>query len=454
MEITLSLANCGPSAACANGPVTLTLEPMTIGLFCCEPPFDPGYAISPCDTVSWEFGDGTTQTLSGTDRVTHDYALPGNYTMRATVTNAMGSVTVVYGTCCSISGRPPASSAGSNGAVIATSPSLLSFVSNGKSTGLGFDCTGCIVVREDNGPLTITVLRTLDLSRSISTEAVISANSMAKSIRTPLFFYPGETAKSFTISIVNDDVWAGPTRWSYLTFENTTGGTLTAANSSVGLYPGVLIVEDDPRPTLSIEPTVVVLEGDGLTTLSVPYHLSAPMGVACFPFVSYDVAALSGYFETIDDGRIEAGQISGVVRARIRGNTLPEPDRSFELRLIHEAKDGPRFGVAVSTVTILNDDAALYPQQTTAALNTPARLTLDIGSPYPTAVTVPLTSSAPNIASAPASVTIPAGATTVTFVATPHAEGRVQISAVVPARTTQPATITVPAAARRRAAAH
>jgi len=44
--------------------------------------------------------------------------------------------------------------------------------------------------------------------------------------------------------------------------------------------------------------------------------------------------------------------------------------------------------------------------------------------------------------------------TTATIVVTPRGEGRVQISAVLPARTTQPATITVPAAARRRAAAH
>ncbi|HEV7484785.1 MAG TPA: PKD domain-containing protein [Thermoanaerobaculia bacterium] len=434
----VSSPSCSADAGCPNGPVTLILAPLPSGFF---PPsvFDPGYTISPCDTVTWDFGDGTTQSLIGTDQVTHDYPLPGNYVMRATVTNALGSKTTV---------NP------NGAAVIATSPSRLSF-STGTGKYPGGVCENCIVVREDNGPLTITVLRSLDLSRSISTEAVVTDYATLKTVvRATLSFGPGETLKNFTMPIADDQLYTGSSRYFYLSLGNTSGGTLTMMNTS--WQPSVTVVDDDSPPTLSIESAAAVAEGDsGLTRFEIPVHLSAPMGVGCYALVFFDAGtAGNSDFEAGGGANIEAGKTSGVVIGWVRGNTLPELDKSFRVRLEPPYTNAdPLFGVTRSTVTIINDDAALYPAQTSAASNTPIKLTLDIGSPYLTPVTAVFTSSAPNIVPTPAPVSIPAGVTTATIVVTPRGEGRVQISAAVPARTTQPATINVPAA-RRRAAAH
>jgi hypothetical protein len=430
--------SCSAYSGCPNGPVTLTIVPFPQGGFP-PAPYDPGYSISPCDTVTWDFGDGTTQSLIGIAHITHDYPSPGNYVIRATVTNALGSATV-----------------DSNGAaVIATSPSRLSF-STGTGKYPGGACENCIVVREDNGPVTITVLRSLDLSRSISTEAVVTDYATSKTVvRATLLFGPGETSKSFTMPITDDQLYTGSYRYSYLSFGNTSGGTLTMMNTA--WQPSVTVVDDDSPPTLSMESAASVAEGDsGLTRFEIPVHLSAPMGVGCYALVFFD-AGTAGNSDFVAGGgaNIEVGKTSGVVVGWVRGNTLPEPDKSFRVRIEppHTNAD-PLFDVTRSTVTIINDDAALYPAQTTAAANTPTLLGLDIGSPYLTPVTAVFTSSNPDVVPAPAPVSIPAGATKATVVLTPRAAGQAQIRAVVPARTTQPATITVPAAVRRRAAAH
>jgi hypothetical protein len=431
---------CRADSACPNGPVTLTLEPFPTGSF---PPaiFDPGYTISPCDTVTWDFGDGTAQSVVGTDRITHDYPSPGNYVVKATVTNSLGSETVSY--------------AESNGAVIATSPARLSFATGSGEYPDGA-CDDCIVVGEDNGPLPITVLRSLDLSRSISTEAVVTDYATSKVlVRATLLFGPGETSKSFTVPITDDDIFSGVKKYCYLTFANTTGGTLTKTNAT--RQPAIVVVDDDPRPILSIEPTATISEGDaGLSTVTIPYHLSAPMGIPCFPLVLYDPAGVGGgYIVSSSNTSIEAGKTTGVAVLTLRGNTLPEPDKSFQLRM-RQSTDAALLGVAVSTVTVLNDDAALYPAQTTVAANAPTLLSLDVGSPYLASVIAVFTSSAPDVVPAPAPISIPAGATIATVALTPRAAGRAQISAVVPARTTQPATInvTAPSVPRRRAATH
>jgi hypothetical protein len=56
--------SCGAVTACPNGPLTLKLAPAPSGGIP-PAPFDPGYTIQPCDTVTWSFGDGTTQSVTG-----------------------------------------------------------------------------------------------------------------------------------------------------------------------------------------------------------------------------------------------------------------------------------------------------------------------------------------------------------------------------------------------------
>src|SRR5256885_11190044 len=291
---------CSPYQACTDRTINWQIGPAFIGP---NPSFG-GYRIQPCDTIVWSFGDGTTQSAIGSDRVTHDYPAPGNYVVKTTVTNALGGTTATAN------------------AVIATSPSRVSFVTGNSSNPL---CSSCVVAREGDGAATIGVERSLDLSRTISADAGLAIDG-AKS-RAPLQFAPGETRKSFTVPIADDGVYSG-TRYIALSFENGQGGVL---NVLPGLPQGdLVIVDNDPPPTLSIDPAFTIAEGDaGQTPILIPLHLSAPMGVEMFATASITLVAATLNDVSVDGSvTIPAGETEGFVRAAARGNVFPEPDKT------------------------------------------------------------------------------------------------------------------------------
>ena len=429
---------CGrPEVACPNGPVTVVLMPLASGNPGLPPflPGDPGYVVQPCDTITWDFGDGTGESFSGSDRVTHNYPSPGNYTIRATVSNALGTNIVSL-----------------DGAVIATSPSKLNFpIGTGGAACGASDCT---VVREGSGSATIPVRRTLDLSRAISADVFVTDHDKPVTATYHLSFAPNETIKTFTVPIPDDQIYTEDRHWFRLSLGNLTGGTLVWDYGSE--TPWLVVLEDEPLPTMSIAATFSVKEGDsGMTLVAVPVYLTAPMGYGSYANAFFDRGSVAPRdFDAGYGPNFRPGETISSATAWIRANTLPEPDKTFQVRIASTNSNiSASMGVTTSTVTILNDDAALYPAQTTVTSGTPVNLTLDIGSPYSVPTVASFSSSAPNVVAQPAAVTIPAGATKVEITVTPQATGRTEISAVLPARTTQPAVITA-TAVRRRATTH
>ena len=328
--------------ACANGPVSFEVVPFPTGGFP-PAPYNPGYTIQPCDTVTWDFGDGTTETVIGLSRVTRDFPVPGNYKVQATVTNSLGTVKTSISTP----------------RVIASSPSRLSFV-----TTNGYGCYDCVVASENSGAVTITVERSLDLSRTITAVATTygqyAGAPTIPNVSMPLTFLPGETQKSFTIPIENDQGFYGP-RFFSLHFAEATGGAFTFANTS--WQPSLLILEDDPRPTLSITPEIRIREGNhGWTELSIPMHLSAPMLIACTADVLYrEGTAMWDDFNGGYGFQMPAGQTSGMLAAGwVIGDNRPEADERYVVKIQPRSTvNDPNFGVTEAIVTIINDDAAL-----------------------------------------------------------------------------------------------
>lgn len=413
-----STAGCGVYTACPNGAVEWQVGPMAIGP---NPTFG-GYRVEPCDTVEWNFGDGTTATATGVDRITHDYPLPGNYTVHATVTNSLGSASATVD------------------AVVATSPSTLAYAPL------------TTTVHEGDGAASIDIVRGGDTSRSVSADAVVLGPDFRTVVqRVPLQFAPGETKKTIAVPIADDSLYEG-TRRFHLTIENGRGGVVVAPASAQ-----IVVVDNDPPPTLTIDPAVTVAEGDsGLTQILIPVHLSAPMGVTLFAAVSFTPLTVLPNDVGLVDGSvvIAPGQTTGAVKVTVRANTLPEPDKTFLVTLIAGNGDAdPILGdPKTSFVTALNDDAAIYPAQTTMPAGIAEPLTLNIGSPFPVPTTVTFTSSAPDVVPVPDPVTMPAGETKVWVTVAPRAAGVAEIGAVVPGRTTQPATVFV-TGERRHAAA-
>jgi PKD repeat protein len=423
--------------ACPNGSVSFELVWQSSGGFP-PAPYIPAYQFQPCDSVAWDFGDGTSQTVMGSAQITHNYPSPGNYTVRATVTNALGSATL----------RMPMSR------VIATSPSRLSFVTSDSAS-----CTDCVHARENDGSVTILVDRSLDLSRTISAVAHVDGSPSVPGIASttvPLTFSPGETRKTFTIPIANDDKFYGP-RYHRLYFTDETGGTFTFANTS--WQPELYIVEDDSPPVLSITtPAIAIREGDsGWTPVSLRAELSATMLL--------DASANAFYRESTADWddftggygvNIAAGTTSGMFNAgSIRGDTRVEPDEQF---LVHIAprstNNDPAFGVTDAVVTILNDDAAFAPERLSITTGNIATLRLDLGSSYATPTTITFTSSNESAIAKPQPMTIPAGISKVDVPILANAPGNAIIRANAPERTTQPAVILVTTPPKQRSARH
>jgi hypothetical protein len=59
---------------------------------------------SPCDVISWDFGDGATETEApGVVNAKHTYASAGNYPVAITVTNSLGTRNFFYSTTPTVS---------------------------------------------------------------------------------------------------------------------------------------------------------------------------------------------------------------------------------------------------------------------------------------------------------------------------------------------------------------
>ena len=410
---------------CPNGLIHLSIVPL-------YPPYptDLSHRVQLCDVVEWSFGDGTTQTVTGIEHVAHEYPNPGNYVIEAKVTNAKGHTFV------------------SRSVVIATSPSSVRFLTKDirftYADSREAVCWSCVEAREGS-PATITILRELDLTRSISAWLNLPLDFVL--VRAPLTFAPGVTEQTISLSLPDDHLYTG-IRFYPLRLDEPAGGTLARRGNDQ-----LMVIDDDPAPALSIEPDIVVHEGDSdLTPFSIQARLDWAMGVDA----RADTAFREGSATWDDLGAhypvvIHAGGTAGVLEASVRGDAIPEADETFRVELTPAiGTANPAFGVRTCTVTILNDDAALDPPRSSEAAGTDVELTLDIGSPYVQPETAVIWTSDEHVVRTPQSVIIPAGATKVSFVVRANGRGSAEISASVPGRTTRAATVTVTSSPRRR----
>jgi PKD repeat protein len=353
--------SCGTRDACPNGPLLLKLHPIITGI--AELETDWGYSIQSCDTVTWDFGDGTTEVLTGSSEVTHDYPVTGNYTITVTIANTLGSITKVVG----------------RSVPIADSPSRLSFMT--APPPAPYTCSNCVFARENEGAVTIRVRRTLDLSRTITVVANVPGYTNIPTVSTfaqMLTFAPNETEKTFTVPLQDDSLYFGP-RFHALYFTDFTGGAFW---NPLPFVPHLMMVDDEPAPVWSIEPAgVSVIEGhSGRTPVSIPVHLSEPMARDVVALVFFDEGSAS--YNDFDAGGgvwIKAGETSGVVRGWVISDTNLESDETFTVRIAEQSPGGPTFGNTTATVTIINDDSHGPPHEAIPALGPFSMAALAIG---------------------------------------------------------------------------
>jgi hypothetical protein len=412
---------CGGNQPCANGVRSFFIKPSPSGGL--PPAFtDPGYSVGGCDTVTWSFGDGTANTIvTGDNSVTHDFPLAGNYLVRATAQNNLG--TTVF----------------SASFVIATNPSKISFIRTGNTVSPIFN------VAENGGSVTLTMVRTLDTSRAVSVvvdglvpppEEAVPAVLQSQHVVT---FAPGETEKTFVVPVVDDKLYEGD-RYYEFDLHNPQGGAY------VGLEGYVNVLEDEAVPVLSLAPTRV-REGDVRNLVQIPIHLTGPLGYnyAVYSFLFPGSATAEDFDPTSISAVIPAGQSSAVFAVPILGDTAIEPDETFSIAASPAGTThDPFFTNATAVVTIANDDATLTPPTGRLGNDGSMPLHLEIGAPFLVPTTIGFTSTLPAVVPTPPAIILPAGATSADF--TIHAgttSGTARIDALVPEHITRPAQITV-----------
>ena len=246
-----------------------------------------------------------------------------------------------------------------------------------------------IYVSEAGGTATITVARSGDLQAQATVEYTTNEIGSAGAAQAgvdfiqPTFngrsntgqvvFGPGESTKSFPISIVNDQSGEGS--------ETFAVGIQNPGSGSLGVPRTVLvtIIDDDSSPTISMA-DVAVSVAESTSTANITLQRSGGANqVATVNFATSNGNALAGSDYTAASGTVTfaVGEVTKTISVPIINDTTAESDENFTVTLSNPtgAGLGPQ---STTTVTVLDND--------NLNLGTLVRQTVVTGLTEPTAI--------------------------------------------------------------------
>jgi PKD repeat protein len=343
-----------PSRACTAAQPCTTNDTLAFSLAkntACYPSWlpCPGYTIQACDLVTWDFDDGsTTVAVTGQSTITHRFA-PGRHQVRATVTNARGTATVLHDLQVGVA---PAT--------------FIAFEQNAYTFG------------EEDGVATIRLVRTGNASRRVALTMEVGAGPLVPT-RGDIVFAPGEMTKTVALPIVNDTArhgW-GPA-WVFLYQD---GGEAILRDGYVASTL-VTIIDDDPQVVVTpVLEKRAYLEGDSSTYVKIGIRLSSPQSEPVrLIAVVWDVKSTarwgSDWRAEHTELEIPPGQTESSYTVELLGDTIAEPQETVVVYL-GPSNNGndlqPAFDGWPLTLTIVDDDSPATP--VTAKMN-PTRVTM------------------------------------------------------------------------------
>ncbi|MEY9128405.1 DUF4082 domain-containing protein [Bradyrhizobium yuanmingense] len=249
--------------------------------------------------------------------------------------------------------------------------------------------TSTIYVSETAGTVTVTVTRSGDLSsqntieyttNEIGTGGTATAGSdfiqptfNGRTNTGQVVFGPGESTKSFTIQIGNDQLTESNETFA-IGLQNPGSGSLGAPRTVL-----VTIVDDDSPATIAMA-DVVLSVAESSPTATITLLRSGPVNqAATVGFTTSSGSALAGSDYTTTSGTVTfaAGQASQTVSVPIVNDTTPENDETFTVTLSNPT--GATLGSQVTTtVKILDNDnpalGNLVRETAVTGLNQPAAM--------------------------------------------------------------------------------
>ena len=375
------------------------------------------YPVEPTDEIIWNFGDGTTIKTTGETRVTHQYAAAGQFetafTLRARDLEEDGH--------------------GGWGIHIVPGPPVYVRFSQPEFR-----------VREGEGPVTVSVVRSGDLSRPLTMQHV-TANGPTQT-RGTLTFAPGETTRSFSVPIENDNVYRSRQR-VFVRLESAEVIFPLASYGAAENYGAFINIEDDdPAPQLSISDTRVVEGDNGIRVAVFDVRLSYPLPIAAqagFSLSGGTARMHSDYQPASFSVHFAPGQTSAPIAVLIVGDETPEPDEYFTVRMNDTIGVPYVLQRAEARGVIVNDDESFVDTDLRAPAGTQPMLTLRTGESKQPQI-IPLSSSDPSVVAVPDSITVAPGEILTSFAVDAKAAGWATVHAGTATATVQVFNLVVP----------
>jgi sugar lactone lactonase YvrE len=230
-------------------------------------------------------------------------------------------------------------------------------------TGVQFSPT-TFSVNEGFSTVTITVNRSGDVSSSTSVDYATSdgtaiAGSDYTATSGTLAFTPGQLSKTFTVPIINDNLYEAGNETFNITLSNPTGGAVLSGPPTAV----VTINDNDTPPIINLSGTFRSTEGNsGTKTFALPVNLSNPsVQTVTVNYSTADGTAVAGsdYVATSGTLTFAPGVTSNFINVAVNGDTVVEPDETLLVKLSNPVNAQGFLPVTQVTVTIANDDTSL-----------------------------------------------------------------------------------------------
>jgi hypothetical protein len=209
------------------------------------------------------------------------------------------------------------------------------------------------LVSETNGTLTLTVNRTGTTNNPVavnfaSTNVTASSSSDYTATNGTLSFAAGETSKTFTTDLTNDD-----TQESTETFRLVLSSPVDA---TIGTGTNAVTVTDDDVSSVGFTTsTTSVSETNGPVTLTVT-RSGATNTTVTIDFTTTNGTALAGsdYAATNGTFTFNPGETTNTITIELTDNATQEGSETFQVRLSNVSNS--TLGIGTNTVTLTDDD--------------------------------------------------------------------------------------------------
>ncbi|BBD66708.1 PA14 domain-containing protein [Nostoc commune NIES-4072] len=228
-----------------------------------------------------------------------------------------------------------------------------------------------MTVNEGAGSVSITLLRTGDLSSTSSVKYATLAGSATAGVdygsegtesAGTVIFAPGQNSRQISIPINDDSLVETDETFSFV-IDQTEGATL-GLQRTLGIT-----IQDNDRSSLDFSKPVVN-EDDGTATVTVTRGNT--LGAASLDYITVDGTAKAGSDYQAVSGTLSfaAGQASKTISIVLKNDTVGEVNETFTLKFSNAV--GVQLNTQQTTITIIDDDAGNFALETVASgLNQP-----------------------------------------------------------------------------------